>query len=270
MDSALHYELRALSEIDQALRERMFLLMRENFDAVHRDTFEVDLQSKHLVGLLFDAHRTLQGFTTYALNPTDCGTDEYDILYSGDTIIAPACWGSQELVRGFGHTIGQLLAGGRRKLYWYLLSMGHRTYMYLVLFFRNFFPAAHSPIGFKNTSSASSTSSTSFVNDQDAEQRQLEAIARRTSGIIFPEEYNPATGIVRFAQPRGQLKSNLARASFQRRNNQHVRFFLERNPGFVHGDELVCLALIHPDNIRSFGRTAVLEGMQTPLSREND
>ena len=37
----------------------------------------------------------------------------------------------------------------------------------------------------------------------------------------------------------------------------HVQYFLERNPGFVAGDELVCLTRVHEDNLTPAGRRVV-------------
>ena len=34
----------------------------------------------------------------------------------------------------------------------------------------------------------------------------------------------------------------------------HIAFFLERNPGFVRGDELVCLTRIDEQNLTPAGR----------------
>jgi hypothetical protein len=34
------------------------------------------------------------------------------------------------------------------------------------------------------------------------------------------------------------------------RGNQHVKFFLEQNPGWRQGDELVCIARLAADNLR--------------------
>jgi hypothetical protein len=39
-----------------------------------------------------------------------------------------------------------------------------------------------------------------------------------------------------------------------------VRFFLEKNPGYARGDELVCVAEISPGNMRGLARRMLLDG----------
>jgi hypothetical protein len=34
-----------------------------------------------------------------------------------------------------------------------------------------------------------------------------------------------------------------------RRKNPHISYFIGRNPGFIRGDELACLARVSPDNL---------------------
>jgi hypothetical protein len=36
--------------------------------------------------------------------------------------------------------------------------------------------------------------------------------------------------------------------------DQHIAFFQLRNPGHRRGDELVCLARFHPDNLKPYIR----------------
>jgi hypothetical protein len=48
------------------------------------------------------------------------------------------------------------------------------------------------------------------------------------------------------------LKPELAVIPERRRANPHVRFFLQKNPGFAAGHELVCLAEISPQNLKRF------------------
>jgi hypothetical protein len=49
------------------------------------------------------------------------------------------------------------------------------------------------------------------------------------------------------------LAGDLVDVPAGRAADPHVRFFLERNPGFVRGDELVCLTRIADDNLTRAG-----------------
>ena len=120
----LRYERVQKEDLTSVRVSRMLNLMRASYDDVTLERFVRDLSWKDEVILLLDDACEIQGFSTLALNPRGTGRDNYDILYSGDTIIGPDHWGSQELVRGFCETAGQIRAKRRKTLYWYLLSKG--------------------------------------------------------------------------------------------------------------------------------------------------
>ncbi len=122
-------------------------------------------------------------------------------------------------------------------LFWLLISKGFRTYLYLPLFFRAFFPRRDAPT-------------------PPAVQRVLDVLAARR----FGPAYDPDAGLLRFPASLGQLRPGLADTPAGRREDPDVRFFLQRNPGYARGEELVCLAEISPGNLRSFARRALLEG----------
>ncbi len=239
-DSSLRYHTIDRARLTKGQVARMFALMEANYDCVRRDQFERDLSWKDKVLLLHDRHGEIQGFTTLALNPGG-RPDGYDVLYSGDTIIDHRHWGSQELVRGFCHHAGRhVAAAGTRPLYWYLLSKGHRTYLYLHLFTRHFFPGR--------------------MPDGSGDGERLRQIADRVSRRLFPAAWRPERGVLQFAEGAGQLKPALADTVATRRHHPGVATFLERNPGFRHGDELVCVARLSTENTRRTARRYFDEG----------
>jgi len=75
----------------------------------------------------------------------------------------------------------------------------------------------------------------------------------------FPDDYEPATGLVVFPESRGNLKPELAAVPAHRLKNQHVQFFLCSNPSYAQGAELACLAEISPENMRSYPARILLE-----------
>ena len=58
--------------------------------------------------------------------------------------------------------------------------------------------------------------------------------------LKFPGEY--AGGVVHVASPRECLRDDLAIPSPAKLRNPHVRFFVEQNPEYRLGNELVCVA----------------------------
>lgn len=233
---------------DTFVRE-LFALFQRYYDCVDEGRFRRDLREKDAVILLRDRLTgEVRGFSTQqTLRQTVAGR-VVRALFSGDTIIDRAYWGEQELVRGWCHFAGQTLAGEPEvPLYWFLISKGYRTYLYLPLFFHRFRPQRDGVSEF-------------------FESELLDALA----GTKFGSSYHPPTGTLRFRESQGQLKPGLADTPAGREDDPNVRFFLDRNPGYAHGDELVCLAEIAPGNMKSFARRWLLGGMRTPAGSACD
>ncbi len=222
-------------------------MMAASYSSMERPVFERDLDKKQMVGLILDEQEVVQGFTTFAINPKDCGTENYNILFSGDTIISPNHWGSLVMVKGWCTAVGEIIATDRSKdWYWYLLSKGHRTYMYLPLFFHEYYPSVH----------------------DGSQDEKLKSIADRVSAILYPKYWLPKAGVLKFESDAGALSSELAQGTYARKKNEQVAFFLEKNPGFYRGDELVCTAELHPDNFKRSAKDYVLQGMNRLNDKE--
>ncbi len=244
MKSALTFRTIPVAQLTLHQQERMFRLMESGYDAMNRATFDRDLANKHFTGLILDESEEIQGFTTFAINPKNSGSSEYHILFSGDTIIAREHWGSLVMVRGWCTAVGNIISTDRsRPWYWYLMSKGHRTYMYLPLFFHHYYPSI----------------------DNDHGHPELFNIIHRVSAILYPDNWVPEKGIIKFDHAIGALCPDFAAGTFKRRTNPHVAFFLERNPGFYQGDELVCLASLDPQNFKRSAREYVLEGLESTV-----
>lgn len=202
----------------------MFALLSASYDCVGDGRFLHDLSWKDEIILLLDGDHQIQGFTTLVFNPNGCMNPHGDVLFSGDTIIDPAHWGSLELVQAFCRRAGEWQATHGRRLFWMLISKGHRTYLFLPLFAKRFFP------------------------HPERVEAQFEQIAHQVAERLFGSAWNRERGVIQFGKSQGQLKPDLAATSWQRRNSPMVKFFLQRNPGFEHGDEMVCLTELSAAN----------------------
>jgi len=132
----------------------------------------------------------------------------------------------QDLVAAWGRLTGAVKADAPDvPLYWFLLVKGHRTYRYLKTFYRVFYPA---------------------YNRETPPEAQ--ALLDHLAGQKFGRFYNPVTGVVHFPESRGHLKADWAEIPEKDRKRPDVRFFLERNPGYTRGDELVCLTELSRGN----------------------
>ncbi|MGH7388343.1 MAG: hypothetical protein ACREM3_02640 [Candidatus Rokuibacteriota bacterium] len=230
---------RVVPVVDLSRREvdQMFAVHARLYDRVSEREFRSDLAEKDWVLLLrHDRDGEIRGFTTLVLLDVEVGGEPLRAVFSGDTAIEPRFWGGQALVKTWAHFMGEL----RRqhadlRLFWFLISKGYRTYLYLPLFFHAFYPRAG-------------------VATPPFERALIHALATRK----YPRAFNAETGIIEHSH--GHLMPALADVSEHRRQHPHVGFFLERNPGYARGHELACVAEISPDNMKGLARRMLLEG----------
>lgn len=228
----LNSSVREVVSLTSLETQAMHDLMTHHYEAVTRDRFEADLSAKDEVLVLHDGAGVLRGFTTIAWNPAG-RFDEGDILFSGDTIIDRSCWGTQELVRAFCRRAGEWKSESGRRLFWFLISKGHRTYLYLPLFARRFFP------------------------HPEVAETEWALLAGRVAEGLFGDCWKPGEGVLRFPSSQGHLRDELA---VKRGESPWVRYFLERNPGHANGEELVCLTEMDESNLRRVALAAFREG----------
>ncbi|MBI2932011.1 MAG: hypothetical protein HYY16_10210 [Planctomycetes bacterium] len=221
--------------LDRATTERLYELFRSYYLCVDRRTFDRDQAEKDWVLLLRDIRGLVVGFTTMKLYDLSIQGRRVRAVFSGNTIVDRECWGEQELARTwFDFMVSLKSREPAVPLYWYLICSGYRTYLYLPLFYKDFSPRANRP-------------TSPFV------QTLIDTLGR----MRYPEEYRE--GIIRVAQPREVLRPDLAIPSESKLQNPHVRFFVERNPGYVRGDELVCMAEFSIKNLLRAAHREVLE-----------
>lgn len=210
-------------------RDTMFALLGAHFDGVRRETFESDLSEKNWIILLEDDRGVLRGFSTLLVYRTTAAGCDAAIVYSGDTIVERAWWGSTALPMTWLRAVRSVAPDCGRRVYWLLLTSGYRTYRFLPVFFREFHPTCE--------------------HSKAEDRLLLDRLATERFGPRFDRE----TGIVRFERPQ-VLVAELLDVPDGRRSDRHVAFFLERNPGYVRGDELVCLTRIGDDNLTPAAR----------------
>lgn len=216
----LRPERRERQSLDVSIIDEMFELLYRHFHEVDREVFERDLAEKDQVLLLWDERGALRGFST--LRVWQDPERDLTVLFSGDTIVDHAAWGSPALARGWLDAALAVRAKADAPLWWLLICSGYRTYRFLPLFFREFWPRHDAPT--------------------PPEVAQLmEALARGRYGSLYHE------GVVQL--PRAaRVRPEVGGLTEARLSNPHVAFFAAANPGHVHGDELVCLTRVDPAN----------------------
>src|SRR3972149_2207078 len=134
------------SELSFEIICEMFEVFCENFERSSLEIFERDLKDKNWVILIRDTERNaLQGFSTLALYEMDYQGKRISVVYSGDTIIRREYWGTSELPRSWIKTVLERSANIPQPLYWLLISSGYKTYRFLTVFYKEFYPRYDQP-----------------------------------------------------------------------------------------------------------------------------
>ena len=131
--------------VTAAQRDEMFALLAQHFEGVTRGQFERDLAEKNWVVEIRRDGRLL-GFSTLLVAEENFDGGALTAIYSGDTIVAPEAWGSPALARTWIAAVDHLRAEfPDRPCWWLLLTSGFRTYRFLPVFWREFFPRHDAP-----------------------------------------------------------------------------------------------------------------------------
>lgn len=226
----------ARASLPRAQRDEMRTLIDAHFEGVTPEQFDRDLDSKDWV-LRFTRDNVLVGFSTMQVYAAWHEGRCLNVIYSGDTVMSPEAWGSPVLARAWIALVRALQSQRpEAPWYWLLLSSGFRTYRFLPVFWREFWP---------RHDASTPPESLDLLN----------ALARDRFGDCFDEDL----GVVRFEHPQ-RLRTHLASVPEGRADDPHVRFFLERNQGHAAGDELVCLAELSDSNLTPAGVRMVRGG----------
>ena len=224
----------AVDQLNDRDRANLYRLMDAFYDDVTQEVFHRDLEEKNHCILLLDKAGTIQGFSTQRILQVEVAGQQVTGVFSGDTIIHPEHWGSLELFKVFAH---HFIADqkGQEPLYWFLISKGYRTYKMLPLFFNEFYPDYRR-------------------KTPDFEQAVIHAFGLSR----YPENYDPGDGVIHYQSVKDKLKPGVADVTERQRRDPDVAYFLEANPGYVRGNDLVCLARLAEENLNRTARRLLL------------
>lgn len=210
-----------VATISPIKQQQMANLYFEYYAGSDKAKFYQDLAAKDEV-LFLEFDQQIVGFTTLQVYPFL----QHIIIYSGDTIVAPAHRQQQSIPTAWISRMGLLKQTyPTQELYWFLLVKGYKTYKYLVVFTQTFYP------------------------DWRNQQPQLKALADQLALAKFGDLYNIQTGIVECPSNYGYLKKPLTKLTPYEQQKVSAQFFIHKNPYYYQGHELVCLCEISETNI---------------------
>lgn len=224
-----------LTEDEHACMQQLYLA---HYDGCTEQQVLADLQDKNEV-ILVRFNGEIVGFTTLKVFEYPWQQLSVRIVFSGDTIVDRAHWGQQALAFAWIEKMGALKRERPElEMYWFLIVKGHRTYKYLPVFGKSFYP------------------------HWEIDRSDLKPLADDLAKMRFGSDYNMVSGVVEFAQSKGHLKADIALPTEEEMSKDSVRFFLERNPNYIHGHELVCLCEISEQNMKPLTRRIFRKGLQ--------
>ena len=225
---SLYAETLTVDDISSTLRGKMYDLYSQYFEATDRDRFERDLSQKTHTLFLYGESFALRGFSTLALYPFSLKDSSCQVVFSGDTIIHHNYWGQQMLPMKWIELTGVFKSQQPDvPLYWFLIVKGYRTYRYLPLFAKQYFP-----------------------NHREATPVLLQSILDQLARTRFGDCYDATRGVIHFGRSMGHLAPEWAQIPERVADRPDVRFFLQHNPGHLRGDELACITELSLDNLR--------------------
>lgn len=214
-------------DLESQTADAMYALFQKYFAQCDRGVFDSDLAAKDRVILIY-ASGNLVGFSTAQTCLERINGKELPILFSGDTIVDRAHWGSGILERCWLKLAVETSEQYRSSLYWFLICSGYRTYRYLPTFFKEFWP--------RHDSETPPTA-----------QDLLDTLAERRFGVRY-------RGGVVHLQGGGALREGVSPVDDKLLRNPDIAFFVKANPGHWRGDELACVTRIAFDNLTPAGR----------------
>jgi hypothetical protein len=219
-------------DLTQADIDAMYALLDRYFSGVSYEVFTSDLYQKNWALLIDDPDTDqLQGFTTLLIRQTEFLGELINVVYSGDTIVDPSAWGSSALPKAWVSAINQLRQTYRQgRFYWLLICSGYRTYRFLPVFAKTFYPCHDRPT-----------------------PPDVQAMINFFARSQYQDLYHADTGIIQLLHPQ-QLRPGLDGIPAGRLGDPHIDFFNRINPLHDDGDELVCLTEICESNLTAAGR----------------
>lgn len=219
-------EIRPVSEYSEAEINAMYSLMEQFYDNTNEPVFRRDIFDKDYCLSLWHETDGLVGFTTQKILELNVNGKPVHGVFSGDTIIHRKHWGETELFRTWARFWFKY-AERYDEFYWFLICKGYKTYRILSVFWEEFYPnyRTKTPAYEKNIIDTYGT-------------------------LLYPDDYNPETGVMEYKAVKDKLKSDVADIGVHELKNKDTEFFCRANPDYISGNDIACLARLDKSKMK--------------------
>lgn len=213
-------KIQPVGEFSQEEVSVMYRLMAEFYEDTDERVFLRDFYDKDYCLALYHETAGLVGFTTQKVMEIDVDGRIIHGIFSGDTIIHKSHWGDIELFRVWADFWFRY-AEKYDEFYWFLICKGYKTYCILPLFWDEFYPR---------------------FNRETPEN--IQKIIDAYAGKLYPDEYDKTDGVIKYSHIKDKLRSGVADVGEHEMKNKDIAFFCEKNPDYILGNDLACIARI--------------------------
>ncbi len=218
------------------LIDDFYKLMEMHYENIKFEKFLADLNEKDEVFVIYE-DSLVRGFSTIKKIKLEIDSDVIIGIFSGDTIIEKGySWSMEFQKEWIKYCLKEREKNKQNniKTYWFLISKGIKTYMYLPLYFNKFYPN----------------------KNENATEIEIKIIDKYAT-LLYEERYVKEKGIIKNNGNNDHLKEDIIVLSEKKKENEDIKYFVNKNPGYLYGDELVCLTEISEENLTKFGKRVI-------------
>jgi hypothetical protein len=207
-----------IEKIDIHVIRQMYQVFSQYYENTSWDVFLHDLSKKTGAFIMRNPSGRVVGFSTLLTCNVQAAGRTVRGVFSGDTIIERAYWGSRALqLEFFKFLIAEKARNPLKPIYWFLISKGFKTYLLLANNFFTYYPR------------------------HDGQDSHLGDIVDAYCEQMYPAYYNRDKRILDFGNDYAPLKTDVADITDRmRQDNPKIRFFEDSNPEWRRGTELPC------------------------------
>ncbi|MCC2638858.1 MAG: hypothetical protein K0Q68_2577 [Moraxellaceae bacterium] len=209
----------SIAKIDVHVIRQMYQVFSQYYENTTWDVFLQDLSKKTGAFIMRNSAGRVVGFSTVMTCKVMVGGRPVNGVFSGDTILERAYWGSRALqLEFFKFLVAEKARHPFNPVYWFLISKGFKTYLLLANNFYTFYPR------------------------HDGHASYLGDIVDAYCEQMFPAYYNRERRLLDFGHDYSPLRSDVAEITDRmREDNPSIRYFEDLNPEWRRGTELPCV-----------------------------